>query len=159
MRLLVILLLGFFVAGCAPLYIPHLEESARSKVKEVNTVRSYVPRRSEFVSIHPSEPDRIVAPFRRSVHHLRKFLFHQDAAVRTHAATYLGGLGHRARHAIPELGHALRRDNSPWVRRAAAKSLGKIGGQRAREELRYALNDGDKWVVHSVRRSLNRLGH
>ena len=80
-----------------------------------------------------------------------------DAAKRTCAATDLGYLRRSTRELIPPLVEALRNDRSKWVRRAAAKSLGRIGSREVISPLRQALGDRDRWVAHSAAKALARL--
>lgn len=82
-----------------------------------------------------------------------------DPVVRTHAATDLGMMGRSATSAIDDLARAVRHDQSKWVRRAAVKSLGKIGTNAAQAPLRDALRDSNKWVAHSAERALRRLSY
>lgn len=80
-----------------------------------------------------------------------------NAARRTCAATDMAQLKKRQNEVILHLSHALRFDASKWVRRAAAKSLGKIGTRDVIGPLTAALSDRDKWVAHSAANALQRL--
>ncbi len=81
-----------------------------------------------------------------------------DEIVRTHAASDLGMMGSYASPAVDELGRALRFDSSKWVRRAAARSLGKIGSRQGIPALQRAVqSDRNKYVAHSAQRSLQRI--
>jgi hypothetical protein len=79
-----------------------------------------------------------------------------DAAKRTCAATELASLNRNKGDLIPHLVHALRYDQSKWVRRAAAKSLGKIGSKDVIQPLMQAQNDRDKWVAHTATNALQQ---
>jgi len=81
----------------------------------------------------------------------------QSDVVRTHAASDLGLLGPYAAPAVQQLAYALVNDSSKWVRRAAARSLGKIGESSAAKALRRALSDRNKWVAHSAQRALWKI--
>ena len=84
-------------------------------------------------------------------------LKNSDDVVRTHAATDLGMMGGNATEAVDPLVFALERDESKWVRRAAAKALGKIGTTRGAAALQKATRDKDHWVAHSAKNALARL--
>ena len=84
-------------------------------------------------------------------------LHSSDPAERTCAATDMGTLLRPPSELIPPLVQALKHDQSKWVRRAAAKSLGKIGSRAAIQPLTEALNDKDQWVVHSAANALRSL--
>jgi hypothetical protein len=77
-----------------------------------------------------------------------------DPAKRTCAATDLSRLNRSSGDLIPHLVRALRTDNSKWVRRAAVKSLGRIGTRAVIAPLTAALNDRDRWVAHSAANAL-----
>ena len=77
--------------------------------------------------------------------------------VRTHAATDLGQSGDSSTRVLNALSSAMRNDSSKWVRRAAVKSLEKVGGSRAIPYLQQATRDRNKWVAHSAQKALNRL--
>ena len=77
--------------------------------------------------------------------------------VRTHAASDLGRLGRYAAPAVKSLAYVLENDSSKWARRAAARSLGKIGEPSAVQPLVRALRDDNKWVAHSAERALNKI--
>lgn len=79
-------------------------------------------------------------------------------AERTWAATDLGRLRRPHTELIPPLARALRSDDSKWVRRAAARSLGRLGSRSAVPPLREALRDRDRWVAHSAANALSQLG-
>ncbi len=94
----------------------------------------------------------------RKLRLLLRQLQNGDEIVRTHAASDLGMMGSNARSAVDELAHALRFDSSKWVRRAAARSLGKIGSRQGIPALQRAGdNHRHKSVAHSAQRSLQRL--
>lgn len=78
-----------------------------------------------------------------------------NAAERTCAATDLAQMRGRRDESIRHLSYALRNDQSKWVRRAAAKSLGKIGTSAVIAPLTAALRDRDKWVAHSAANALS----
>ena len=92
--------------------------------------------------------------FQRLVHQLKN----GDEVVRTAAASDLGMMGSYARPAVSELSYALQHDRSKWVRRAAARSLGKIGSKDGIPALQHAVRrDANKYVAHSAERSLRRI--
>jgi hypothetical protein len=76
---------------------------------------------------------------------------------RAHAAFWLGEMGPGAESAVPALIQNLRHENV-WVRRAAAKALGKIGSPRAVTPLIAALKDQNRFVVNSVVIALKKIG-
>jgi HEAT repeat protein len=80
-----------------------------------------------------------------------------DAALRSTAAFYLGDLGSKAAKAVPALVEVVKRDNSKWARRSAAKALGRIGTSEAIAGLRIAAVDRDPWVVHSANKALSSV--
>lgn len=82
-----------------------------------------------------------------------------NAAERTCAATDLGSLRLNRSELFTYLAFALRNDESKWVRRAAAKSLGKLGLAKAIAPLTEALKDSDHWVAHSAANALRLLNH
>lgn len=69
---------------------------------------------------------------------------------RAHAAFWLGELGADGIRATPKLVVALS-DTSNWVRRAAAKALGKIGDPKSLPALKAATGDPDKFVAQSAK--------
>lgn len=79
------------------------------------------------------------------------------AVARTHAASDIGFMGSYAVSAVAPLSFALKYDDNKWVRRAAAKSLGKIGGAEVVAPLRGALRDRNKWVAHSAGNALRKV--
>ena len=87
-----------------------------------------------------------------------KRLKNPSDVVRTHAASDLGDIGPKASIAIESLSRAVKHDKSKWVRRAAVKALGKIGGTKVIAILRLALRDRNKWVAHSAANILRRMG-
>lgn len=80
----------------------------------------------------------------------------KQAAVRATAATSIGLLGPKATIAVQPLIVALN-DQDKFVRRAAVKSLAKIGSREAVEPIRRRLQDRDKYVAHSAARALQTL--
>lgn len=111
--------------------------------------------RSEQISV-PRGPR--LSKRERKLRLLLSQLQNGDEIVRTHAASDLGMMGRHARSAVDELARALRFDSSKWVRRAAARSLGKIGSPQGIPALQRAVqNDRNKYVAHSAQRSLQRL--
>ncbi len=80
----------------------------------------------------------------------------KQAAVRATAATSIGLLGPKATVAVQPLILALN-DQDKFVRRAAVKSLAKIGSREAVEPIRRKLQDRDKYVAHSAARALQTL--
>lgn len=82
----------------------------------------------------------------------------QDTVVRIHAASYLGEMGPAARSAVNPLIRSLS-DSHYWVRRTAAKSLGKIGDPRAVNALVERMRrDSDRYVNLSAANALRRIG-
>jgi len=77
--------------------------------------------------------------------------------ARTHAATDLGMSRENGTRVIEALARATQVDRSKWVRRAAVKSLEKVGGRNAIPHLRQAAKDRNKWVAHSAKKALQRL--
>ncbi len=84
-------------------------------------------------------------------------LKHSDPAKRTCAATDLAALSRNKNDIIPYLADVLKHDANKWVRRAAAKSLGKIGTNTVIAPLTAALGDSDKWVAHSAANALEKV--
>lgn len=84
-------------------------------------------------------------------------LTNKEPAVRTTAATSLGMLGRRAVPAVPALVKALS-DPSKNVRRAAARSLGKIKSPDAVDPLIASLRDRDKYVARTAALALRNIG-
>ena len=76
---------------------------------------------------------------------------------RTHAATDIGYLQVDKTPAVEPLAFALKHDDCKWVRRAAAKALGKIGTSAVIPLLAEAKGDSDKWVAHSAGNALERV--
>ncbi|MCC6220554.1 MAG: HEAT repeat domain-containing protein [Deltaproteobacteria bacterium] len=85
-----------------------------------------------------------------------KELHDKDAAVRTRAASSLGSLGAKAKKAVPLLIASLD-DESKHVRRASAKSLGKIHSPEAVSPLIRTLRDRDWFVAHSAANALKNF--
>lgn len=81
-----------------------------------------------------------------------------NAAERTNAATDLGVLGFTHPKVGAALVGALKRDESKWVRRAAAKSIARLRIPDAVSALRAAANDRDEYVAHSAQEALRRFG-
>ncbi len=95
----------------------------------------------------------------RSTLLLRRYLVQlkdKQPAVRATAATSIGLLGPKATVAVQPLIVALN-DQDKFVRRAAVKSLAKIGSREAVEPIRRKLQDRDKYVAHSAARALQSL--
>jgi len=86
----------------------------------------------------------------------RRQLLTASAARRASAATALGAV-HGAGAALI-LGRALLQDQSPFVRRMAAESLGLAGGRAAGGALLRALDEKVAAVLASVLRALGRCG-
>ena len=80
-----------------------------------------------------------------------------NAAQRTCAATDLGRIDGRRNETVAHLSFILKNDSSKWVRRAAAKSLGRIGTREVVAPLTAALSDRDKWVAHSAANALQQV--
>lgn len=80
-----------------------------------------------------------------------------NAALRTNAVTDLGLLAPLRGDAVSAVIYALKNDESKWVRRAAARTLGRLQLRNSASALRVALNDGDKWVSHSAAEALKRI--
>ncbi len=111
-----------------------------------------------FVAAHvPSKPRARADKRKVKLSKLIRQLKADTAVARTHAASDIGFMGPYAVHAVGPLAFALRHDDSKWVRRAAAKSLGKIGSEEVVAPLRRALNDRNKWVAHSAGNALRRV--
>lgn len=81
----------------------------------------------------------------------------ESAAVRTNAATELAGIRPTSKEIEPALVEALRNDPSKWVRRAAARTLGRLRLRTAESALRTAVSDRDHWVAHSATEALKRI--
>jgi hypothetical protein len=110
-----------------------------------------------FVAAHRTAPTRTVSTQQSKLNKLVAQLGADTDVARTHAASDLGSMGPAAKSAVPKLAYALANDESKWVRRAAAKSLGKIGSPDAIEPLTKALRDENKWVAHSAQNALNKV--
>ncbi len=80
-----------------------------------------------------------------------------SAATRTNAVTDLGVLGAHTPEILRAITVALTRDESKWVRRAAARALGRLRIASAADALRIALRDTDKWVAYSAGEALRQL--
>ncbi len=74
---------------------------------------------------------------------------------RTHAAYWVGE--QRLNEAEPLLIRNLQYNNV-WVRRSAAKALGKLGLPTSVEPLIGTLRDRDKYVAHTAANSLRKIG-
>ena len=122
-----------------------------SQVEDMSELQAFVAahHNARTVSRTPSKETQ--------VQRLVKQLQAETDVARTHAASDLGTLGLTARKAVVPLAYVLRHDESKWVRRAAAKSLGKIGTPEVVEPLRRATQDRDKWVAHSARNALTKV--
>jgi hypothetical protein len=85
-------------------------------------------------------------------------LKHPDPDERQEAAEALGGIGKRAKGAVPQLIEALK-DPHPFVRRYAAEALGEIGegAAAAVPQLTEALKDPDESVRRSVVSAIDQL--
>ncbi len=146
--------LALFLSGCfvlVPLAEPDAQALAGGKCLSCRRqaaeqdARSYYPR-----------TNRLGAPREGRVAKLLRQLESPRAVNRAHAAYWLGELGTDATAAVPGLITHLS-DNDKWVRRAAAKALGKIGDSRAKEPLKVAGRDRDHFVAESARKALNRF--
>jgi hypothetical protein len=156
-------LLGLFLNGCVVL-VPFIESdggqvSPRADCPLSNlseptyvpaVIHYYVPPRDTTVRGLTIAEKRAL-----KIDKLVRDLKHPKDVVRTHAASDLGSL--KARGAIGPLAYALKNDRSKWVRRAAAKSLGKIGARAAKPALQRALHDRNKWVAHSAANAIKKL--
>ena len=80
----------------------------------------------------------------------------EDERVREAAADALGNM--RSELGVEPLARALKKDESPGVRLASAKSLEMIGGDLARESLEHAADhETDKEVLRTAKEALARL--
>lgn len=80
-----------------------------------------------------------------------------NSAARTTAITDLGTLGPLNTHSMTVVLRALSSDESKWVRRAAARTLGRLQMGGTESALRVALGDNDKWVSHSASEALRKM--
>ncbi|MFN8390029.1 MAG: HEAT repeat domain-containing protein [Bdellovibrionota bacterium] len=164
--------LAGFTTGCAVL-IPFVEP--KSQVPAVETDELFDPEipLQAFINVPspvaqavgtrelpPLANNLAITPARAKSDVLYRQLIEQlkspDAAKRTCAATELASLNRKRSDLIPHLVRALRYDQSKWVRRAAAKSLGKIGSKDVIQPLMQAQNDRDKWVAHTATNALQQ---
>lgn len=108
-----------------------------------------------------AQPKQRLTRFEKERRLLSRYVYnlgHQDAVVRIHAASHLGEMGSAAREAVDPLIRSLH-DPHYWVRRTAAKSLGKIGDPRAVDALVERMRrDSDRYVSHSAANALRRIG-
>lgn len=79
-----------------------------------------------------------------------------DPSIRERAALLLGGTNDRS--AVAQLSRTLTNDKSDDVRRAAARSLGRLKDSRARLPLVSALKSQDIWLRSTAAKSLAQLG-
>jgi HEAT repeat protein len=111
--------------------------------------------------VSPGKPQRSYPRVNKReslINRLIKQLGNGEEVVRTHAASDLGMMGSAARRAVPELSMTLQHDSSKWVRRAAARALGRIGAREGIPALERAIrSDSNKYVSHSAERSLRRI--
>ena len=142
------------VAGVFEYENPELVPAALKQFDEYSEAQS-------FVAAHRTrpEPTRPTPEMIRNARLARLInkLSADTAVSRTHAASDIGVLGSSARSAINPLARVLATDENKWVRRAAAKSLGKIGTQNVIEPLTKACSDKDKWVAHSAKNALRMV--
>ena len=157
---LLVALVGF-LNGCILLLPLIPDESSESEMAPQIERISYQP--SDEMIVRPSfKPAALkVSPSREELRQRRMLSLIEDLrtgepVVRVHAAFWLGEMGHRARKAVPVLVENLRH-NHHWVRRASAKSLGKIRAKNAVPALRMSLKDRNKWVAHSAANSLEKI--
>jgi len=142
--------------GCVVLVPLVKYEPSKEHRADALLVQRYRP--DKLHSFAPSIGEVKSMQLRRKITRLIKQLRNKDDVARTHAATDLGNMRAKARIAISALATVIKEDNSKWVRRAAARALGKIGSRQALPPLQTALRDRDKWVAHSAQKSLRRLG-
>ena len=114
---------------------------------------SDIPR--TVVSYHPQKKKN--SRLYRAINHHVQNLRHKETVVRIRAASSLGELGPKAGIAVNPLIRSLN-DQHYWVRREAAKSLGKIRAKQAVQPLILALGDKDRWVAHSAANALKKIG-
>jgi len=91
------------------------------------------------------------------VKRLIRELRHEEVVVRIRAAGALGYMGSPGRVAIKPLILSLH-DEHKWVRRTAAKSLGRLNARSAVPSLARRLRDNDPWVAHSAANALRKIG-
>lgn len=166
-----VLAAGLFAAstlsGCVA-FVPYLQPDAQArgdgpkKVCPISGFTPGIPGPDGDAPVSHSQPpaqDQRRSRTEASVQRLISQLADKEPAVRTGAATDLGSFGAAAESAVEPLAKAVRQDPSEWVRRAAVKSLAKIGTPGVVEPLRLALNDRNKWVAHSATNALRKLGY
>lgn len=145
----VLLAAGVLFQGCV-VFVPLIEEDPFSTQVEVpsSPLPSSSYRRTVKVSrtLRPSKVDKLIRSLQTG-----------DSAARTNAATTLSYMQPIESRAVDALIQALS-DTSKNVRRAAVKALGRLKAKRAVPHLAVALRDRDKYVAHSAKGALKKIG-
>lgn len=115
-----------------------------------NYQTDYALKERKPARISSRRPDRVTS--------LLAQLEDPNAAKRTSAATDLARLQPaETDRAVPLLVSRLQNDESKWVRRACARTLGVLGGESAEQALQKARRDRDPYVAHTAKNSLRAL--
>ena len=146
MRVLAQLFFLLGLSSCVAV-VPFVEPDQQATGKlECNSCRASLRYREAKFAVKESRYERLL-----------KQLQAPSDVNRAHAAYWLGEMRGNAVRASPQLVFALS-DQSIWVRRAAAKALGKIGDEKSLPALKSARNDKDKFVADSAKLAVQNFG-
>jgi HEAT repeat protein len=136
---------------------PSNAADALGKLGEAATAA--LPRLRELLANAETREDAAVAIWRieGDPEPLFAFVRESSAAGSPRGFGALGELGSLARPLAPDVAKGLSHEER-WARRAAARCLGKIGGDAARSALRERLAvEADSMVVEAIRKALDGL--
>ncbi|MCB0346881.1 MAG: HEAT repeat domain-containing protein [Bdellovibrionales bacterium] len=159
LRILLLIYMCAAFSGCF-VFVPFIEKDevppyARMQEKSVCQVPPIAAAKA------PARSSRQLSRTERQRRLISKYVYNldnEDTVVRIHAASHLGDMGPAARSAVSPLIRSLS-DSHYWVRRTAAKSLGKIGDPRAVEPLVDRMRrDSDRYVNLTAANALRRIG-
>jgi len=146
MRVLLQIIFLSSLSGCVAV-VPFVEPDAQAQgAKPCNSCRASLRYREAKGAVKEDRYEKLLKQLKGS-----------SEVNRAHAAYWLGEMRANALKASPHLVTALS-DRSNWVRRAAAKALGKIGDDKSLPALKAARNDRDKFVADSAKLAVKNFG-
>ena len=146
MRVLILSLILSALSGCVAV-VPFVQPDSQAQgIQSCSSCRASLRYREAKFAVKESRYEKLL-----------KQLKSPSDVNRAHAAYWLGELRGDALRATPHLVTALS-DKSNWVRRAAAKALGKIGDPNSLTALKAARNDRDKFVSDSAKLAVKNFG-
>jgi hypothetical protein len=146
MRVLILALILSATSGCVAV-VPFVQPDSQAQgISSCISCRASLRYREAKFAVKESRYEKLLNQLQTS-----------SDVNKVHAAYWLGEMRGDAVRATPHLVKALSENNN-WVRRAAAKALGKIGDPRSLPALKAARNDRDKFVSESAKLAVKSFG-